>query len=103
MGILFSDHCKLSRKTDKMVDATKTLAQIQDSPAKSAIARRKQLAEIAKLDDKQLEGLSAEELRKILNNAANLDENDKPNDKESSLRINIELDIEVEVHLNARV
>ncbi|GAB1728750.1 hypothetical protein NU195Hw_g457t1 [Hortaea werneckii] len=86
-----------------MVDATKTLAQIQDSPAKSAIARRKQLAEIAKLDDKELEGMSAEEIRKILNNAANLDENDKPKDKESSLRINIELDIEVEVHLNARV
>ncbi|GAB1738750.1 hypothetical protein D0862_08739 [Hortaea werneckii] len=86
-----------------MVDATKTLSQIQDSPAKSAIARRKQLADIAKLDDKQLEDLSAEELRKILNNAANLDENDKPKDKESSLRINIELDIEVEVHLNARV
>ncbi|KAI7192618.1 hypothetical protein D0869_01802 [Hortaea werneckii] len=86
-----------------MVDANRTLAQIRESPAKSAIARRKQLAEIAKLDDKDLEALSPQEIKDILNNAANLDENDKPKDKESSLRINIELDIEVEVHLNARV
>lgn len=58
---------------------------------------------MVKMSDEELKALSPEELRKVMERGADLDENGKPKQKDSSLKIHIELDLEVEVHLTARV
>lgn len=55
------------------------------------------------MSDEELKAMSPADIRKALQNGADLDDKGNPKTKDSSLRIRIELDLEVEVHLTARV
>lgn len=47
--------------------------------------------------------MTPDEIRKMMQKGADLDDKGEPKQKDSSLKIRIELDLEVEVHLTARV
>lgn len=55
------------------------------------------------MSDDDLKKMTPEEIRKVLKNGADLDDQNNPKQKDSSLKIRIELDLEVEVHLTAKV
>nr|POE65886.1 hypothetical protein CFP56_57576 [Quercus suber] len=74
-----------------------------DDPAATPLGRRNQLKDMVKMSDDEIKALTPDQIRKVMEKGADLDEAGKPKTKDSSLKIRIELDLEVEVHLTARV
>jgi hypothetical protein len=74
-----------------------------DDPAATPLGRRKQLSDMVKMSDEEIKNMSPDEIRKMMQKGADLDDKGEPKQKDSSLKIRIELDLEVEVHLTARV
>jgi len=74
-----------------------------DDPASTPLGRRKNLKDMAKKSDEEIQAMTPDEIRKAMIQGADLDDQGNPKQKDSSLKIRIELDLEVEVHLTARV
>lgn len=77
--------------------------ELLDDPAATPLGRRKQLSDMVKMSDEEIKNMTPDEIRKMMQKGADLDDKGEPKQKDSSLKIRIELDLEVEVHLTARV